>query len=98
MTEELSLTIASDTERNDLFAELWRGDEQWGEIGPGPTEGSFTIEVFAPSAAPSYVFDVAELLSSVERARERLAQMQRPIEDPTPPATADPRAAPVAAP
>jgi hypothetical protein len=71
MSKDFTVTVASDGERDDLFAEICYGDEQWAEVIAAPG-GGFTIEVFAPDGAESYRFPLDAFVRAVEEAKDRL--------------------------
>jgi hypothetical protein len=96
-SSRMSITVASDVERETLFAELWDGDEQWGEIVPDARTGAFTMTIYAPAAATSYTFDLAELQRSIEDATSKLLAMGYSPDHPVAPRS-PPHPRPAAAP
>jgi hypothetical protein len=78
MSNKMRVVITSDTEREDLFAELWYDDEQWAEITADTSSRSFRIEIFAPHSPASYVFPLADLQQAIEEAKGRLVAMGYP--------------------
>jgi hypothetical protein len=72
MSTKMAATIASDPQREDLFAELWHGDEQWAEIIRDPSMDALTIEIVALRSGGSYVFALADLGAALAEAKKRL--------------------------
>ncbi len=68
----MRMVIASDLRRDGLFAELYIGDEQWGEIAFVEDTGKFTLTIFPPIGAEKYEFDLEELQAYLEMAKTRL--------------------------
>lgn len=62
---DFHIVVTSDTTRDELFAELWAGDEQWGEV----IFNSFDITIFPPRAGGKYVFGLASVQASLQEAQ-----------------------------
>jgi hypothetical protein len=72
MKPELTITIASLPDRENLVAELWFGDVQWGEINQ---EGeSLTLEIYPHRSGKPWVFDLDDVIQQVEQAKSRLEE------------------------
>ena len=78
MKGNLSIVIASDTEREDLFAEIYRGDTQVAEVANDPKRGVLVVEVFCPPSAGALTLDLDDLQEALAEGRRRLAQMGYP--------------------
>jgi hypothetical protein len=76
--DKLDFVIASDAEREDLYADLSYGDEYWAEIVNDPARGVLTIEIFAPRSGNSRIFDLEELQTVLEEAKRRLVELGYP--------------------
>lgn len=72
---QLSIVIASDQERDEDFAEIYCGDEQWAEIIFKPESQQFVLEIFPPQRGRTHVFRLREIQAILEKARERLVQL-----------------------
>jgi hypothetical protein len=72
MKPELTITIASLPDRENLVAELWLGDVQWGEINQ--EGGSFTLEVYPHQSGKPWAFEVNEVIKQIEQAKSRLEE------------------------
>ena len=79
-----TVTVASDNEREDLFAEICYGDQQWAEVIANSARGGFTIEIFAPEGAASYRFPLDTFQRAIEEARARLVALGYPERARTP--------------
>ncbi len=75
MTRKMSVIITDDTDREDLFAELYSDEEQWAEMIFDRGKNTFTIEIFAPSDASSYLFELEDVQRAIEEAKSRLMTM-----------------------
>lgn len=72
MKPELTITIASLPDRENLVAELWFGNMQWGEINQ--EGGSLTLEVYPQQSGKPWVFELNEVIKQVEQAKSRLEE------------------------
>jgi hypothetical protein len=66
----LRIQIASSPDREKVVAELWWGDEMWGEIsqeGPEPQ-----LELYPRRDGRPWSFPLAEALDLIQRARRTL--------------------------
>jgi len=77
----VEITIASDMERNELFAELSHEDEQWGEIIYDPGLGIYKLEIFPSQAGRTISLNLDEAIRSLQMAKERLQRMGYPPTD-----------------
>jgi hypothetical protein len=66
----------ADVERDDLIAELWDGDLNWGQITIDRTTGKFTLEIFISMDGASKAFDLQEVQVALERAEHRLLELE----------------------
>lgn len=77
MTKQLTSTIASVPDRDEVVVELWYGSEQWGEIAQ---EGDdLRLEIYPNPAGKPWAFKFHEVLEFLKRARCRL--LGAPVEE-----------------
>lgn len=72
MKPELTITIASLPDRENLVAELWFGDTQWGEINQ--EGGSLTLEIYPHHSGKPWAFELNDVIKQVEQAKSRLEE------------------------
>lgn len=70
-----TIIVASDAERDNLFAEIWQEDKQWMEVILDPGRKAFVVEIFAPHDDTNYVCDLAELQQALNEAKQRLLKL-----------------------
>ena len=70
MSTPLTYTIASAPDREALVAELWFGDAMWGELSE--QHGRVAIELYPHPSGDAWSFDLEELRSILDEARQRL--------------------------
>lgn len=69
-TGKFSIKIASDTNREKVFAEIYYNEEEWAEISQ---EGEKPLIVFFPPLQGKYwEFPLDEALETIEEARKML--------------------------
>lgn len=68
---QISITIASVPDREDPVAELWYGDEMWGEVRH--ERGNFQLELYPRPNGGSWNFDLQRVLDTFQDARARLS-------------------------
>lgn len=76
--QKLSIVIASDTEREDLFAEIYRDDTQIAEVANDPKRGVLVVEVFCIPSVGALVLDLDQWQEALEEGKRRLTQMGYP--------------------
>jgi hypothetical protein len=73
--KELSFDIVSHKDRDDLYAELWGGDEQWGEIRLD-RDGREVLKIHPPRSGAGYEFELSSVTQLLERARKHLLEIE----------------------
>lgn len=73
--EALTIVVASDAERDDLFAEIWQGDVQWMEVIFDPMSKAFVVEIFAPHDGTKHICDLTKLQQALDEAKQRLLKL-----------------------
>ena len=71
----MEIIIASDMEREELFAEIYFKDVQWAEVIFDQQKGYFQIEVFPPKDGGSWVFGLSEMQEALVEAKKRLINL-----------------------
>lgn len=71
----IEITVASDQEREELFAEIRFNSEHWGELIFDPRRERFTLSIFPPPTGEEWVMDFAEVQEALVEAKERLVGM-----------------------
>ncbi len=66
----MKVWIASDQEREKVFAELHHDGEDWAVVTQ--EEGSFKLDIYPRVDGNPWVFDLMETIEALERARRRL--------------------------
>jgi hypothetical protein len=72
MKPELTITIASLPDRENLVAELWFGDVQWGEINQ--EGGCLTLEIYPHHSGKPWAFKLDDVIKQIEQAKSRLKE------------------------
>lgn len=70
---QITIQLASLPDRENLVAELWYGDEQWGEVSR-ETE-KLKLELYPKPSGESgkaWTFELDEVLEKLQEARTRL--------------------------
>lgn len=68
--KKFSIKIASDTDRENVFAEIYYNEEEWAEISQ---EGEQPLIVFFPPLQGKYwEFPLEEALEAIAEAKKRL--------------------------
>lgn len=70
MTTKITIEIASVPHREELVAELWYGDTQWGELSQ--EGGHLVLEIYPNPAGQPWSFEFPEVLDALNQARYRL--------------------------
>lgn len=68
----MDVAIASDQERENLFAEIRQGDMVWDEIILGVDSGRFELTVFPSSDGDTIQAPLDEVLQALSEARAAL--------------------------
>ncbi len=74
MNQELTFTIASTPDREELTAELWRDDVMWGEISA--EQGSLAIQIYPHPSGKPWSFELGEFENVIRRAKGRLLELR----------------------
>jgi hypothetical protein len=72
---DMSITVTSPPEMDNLVAELWWGDTHWGEVVFDDETTCFLLTIYPPAPEQSYCFPLADALQALERAKHRLTEM-----------------------
>ena len=72
---DMAVTITSYPEEENLVAELWWKDTNWGEVIFINEPAAFLLTIYPPAPGQSYRFPLTDALSALERARSRLTEM-----------------------
>lgn len=75
MKNQLHFEVVSHKDRDDLYAELWWGDEHWGEVRLGQGERELLV-IHAPRSSKGYEFDLQDLSEMLARARRHLRSIE----------------------
>jgi hypothetical protein len=67
----ISITIASPPDRDDLVAELWLGDNQIGEVSRD-TKDALWVELYPALNNEPWRLHLDDLTTALARAKERL--------------------------
>lgn len=68
----MRVVIASAPDRQELFAEIYQGSEQWAEVARDPELGSLVVTIWSPSGEERWVLDLRETIAALTDAEERL--------------------------
>ena len=71
----MEIVVTSDQEREELFAEIYNGEEQWAEVIYDPLKEGFAIKIYAPTSGSSYVFSLSHVQKVIEEAKCRLTRL-----------------------
>ncbi len=69
---QMRIIIASDIDRDNIFAEIYHGDELWAEVFHDSENNQFKVKIFAPNSKEGYVFEVAQVQQILEKAKHSL--------------------------
>jgi hypothetical protein len=69
------IVVTSDPDREELFAELYIGGEQWGEVIFNRSSEMFEVTIFPARAGGTYVISMVMLEQQLREARQRLEQL-----------------------
>lgn len=72
MKQPLWIQIASPPDGEFLVAEVWLGEEMWGELNQ--EEGGYQIEIYSRSSGEPWRLEVEELIAVLGRAKRALAR------------------------
>jgi hypothetical protein len=75
---KITVKIASVPDRDNLVAELWYENEQWGEISQ-ETE-NLQLEMYPRSSEENdnvWSFDLNEIMESLKEAQKRMSQLDK---------------------
>lgn len=70
MAEEVTVTIASPPDRDNLVAEIWVGDEMWAEVSTD--HGYPTLEVYPKPSGHPWLFKLEDVENALRTARDKL--------------------------
>jgi hypothetical protein len=70
----MDIVIASDEERNNLFAEIRKDGQPWGEIILGEQSGIFELALYPPEENERMVVSLAEFEKALRDAKESLIE------------------------
>ncbi len=70
MSASHRIVIASPPDREGVVAEIWHGDEMWGEVAN--EEGRLTLEFYPKEPKGTWLFDYDEALNAIQTARSKL--------------------------
>jgi hypothetical protein len=73
--DRISVTIASDVDRDLLLGELWVGEEMWGEISLDESAEAFTLRVFPPASGKALQFDLSAVEEAIATVKKKLWQL-----------------------
>ena len=68
----MRVVVASDPDREELFAEIYYDDMQWAEIILDPLRKHFLLTIFPPMDRENWVFDLKDAESAIAEARAAL--------------------------
>lgn len=71
----MEIVVTSDQEREELFAEIYHGEEQWAEVIYDPLKEGFGIKIYAPLSGESYLFSLTTVQKAIEEAKCRLMRL-----------------------
>lgn len=72
---EMKIEVTSYPDEDNLVAELWWRSKQWGEIIFDDDSASFLLTIYSPAQNQGCQFPLADALTALERAKDRLTQM-----------------------
>jgi len=73
--KNLAYHIVSHKDRDDLYAELLGGDEQWGEIRLD-RNGREVLKIYPSRSGAGYEFELNDVFGLLKRAREHLLKVE----------------------
>lgn len=76
--KDWEIVVASDAERDDLFAEVYHGGSNIAEVTNDPRRGTLMVELFASGTGAGTVYDLNELLAALQSAKRGLEEMGYP--------------------
>lgn len=68
----MKVVIASEMDRDELFAEIHQDDQPWAEIILAPESERFILTIYPPANGAAHVFDLAEAEGALAEARDAL--------------------------
>lgn len=71
----LTVTITSDADRDDLFAEVWHADVQIAEVSRDEFAPGHAVEFFADNLRRVGKLSVSDLMQALETATAKLSEM-----------------------
>ncbi len=69
------IVVTSAPDREELFAELYIGGEQWSEVIFNRSSGMFDVTIFSRRAGGEYVVPMLVLEQQLREARQRLEHL-----------------------
>ena len=68
----MKVVVASEPDRDELFAEIHQDDQPWAEIALEPQGERFSITIFPPANGDTHVFELAEVEAVFAEAKDAL--------------------------
>ena len=68
----MHLTVGSDVGRDVFYAEIWDGEEDWGELIWDEARNKPVLRIFPPKSGEAYAFDLAEVQRVLAEAEDRI--------------------------
>lgn len=72
MTQAMEIIIASDQERDNLFAELRVNGQPWAEVIFNPQKEAYILTIFSGDEGQWLTFDLAEVRKALAEAKTAL--------------------------
>ena len=79
MTTQMTMIVLSAPDRDDLFAELYEGDDLWAFVERG--EEGLRLRIVSRDVAPVWEFDLNAAIGILESARRRFPHTTKPVRD-----------------
>jgi len=76
-TSAIEVTVTIDEHREDMYAELFAGPVQWGEVRLAAAGTDAIVTVFPPLDGKAYQFTVVAMQRALHEAVSRLRKVER---------------------
>ena len=70
----MKVVVASEPDREDLFAEIHQDDQPWAEIALDRMTKRFVLTIFPSATDDAHVFPLSEAVGAIAEARDALTR------------------------
>jgi len=70
----MKVVVASDPDREDVFAEIQQDDQPWAELALDPETKKFVLTIYPPGDGTAHVFALSEVDRAIAEAKDALTR------------------------